>query len=113
MAARAAISGFARMAGSVLVIGLATIIAALAMQHIAGLIPCDLCLKQRWPYYAALPLTAFALLLHRLSPIAARGLMAPVGMIFLAGALLAFYHAGVEYGFWPGPLLARKGRNKV
>jgi disulfide bond formation protein DsbB len=109
MAARAAISGFARMAGSVLVIGLATIIAALAMQHIGGLIPCDLCLKQRWPYYAALPLTAFALLLHRLSPIAARGLMAPVGMIFLAGALLAFYHAGVEYGLWPGPASCAQG----
>ena len=35
--------------------------------------------------------------------------MAPVGMIFLAGALLAFYHAGVEYGFWPGPASCAQG----
>ncbi|MGC6534600.1 MAG: disulfide bond formation protein B, partial [Parvibaculales bacterium] len=38
------------------VAGLVVISAALASQYIGGLVPCDLCLKQRWPYYVALPL---------------------------------------------------------
>jgi disulfide bond formation protein DsbB len=31
------------------------------------------------------------------------GLLRTIGIIFLANAGLAFYHAGIEYGFWLGP----------
>jgi len=109
MAARKHLLTPRRAAWLALLVGGAAIVAALLSQHVGGLVPCDLCLKQRWPYYIALPLTACALILMRFQPVAARGLMAPVGMIFLAGAVLAFYHAGVEYGFWPGPASCAQG----
>jgi disulfide bond formation protein DsbB len=91
---------------------IALIILAIAMASIAGAFvfeilgftPCELCLKERIPYYAAIPLAALAALF------AARGykgfLRAAFGglaLIFLASAGFGAYHAGVEWGFWEGP----------
>jgi disulfide bond formation protein DsbB len=69
-----------------------------------GFEPCELCLKQRLPYYAALPLAAAAFFLARNGcGGAARVLLGLLAAIFSAGALLALYHAGVEWKFWAGP----------
>jgi disulfide bond formation protein DsbB len=76
---------------------------ALASEFWGGLTPCALCLQQRWPYYIALPLAALIWLGAHHAPIALRGLLVPVGVIFAAGAALGFYHAGVEYALWAGP----------
>ena len=38
----------------------ATVGIALGFEHIGGYIPCKLCLEQRWPYYAGVPLMAVA-----------------------------------------------------
>ena len=70
----------------------------------AGYAPCDLCLQQRWAYYVGVPLGAFAALAlaagWRRTGAAALGLMA---LLFLGGAVFGAWHAGVEWGFWPGP----------
>jgi disulfide bond formation protein DsbB len=69
-----------------------------------GFQPCELCLMERTPYYASLPLAAAAFFLARNAPpFFVRGILSLVAMIFLAGAALAAYHAGVEWKFWPGP----------
>jgi len=91
----------ARMAAvAVLLVSAATIGGALASQHVFGLVPCKLCLWQRWPYYAGVPLA----LLTALAPPSLRraGLWA-LALLFLASAGLGAFHAGVEWGFWPGP----------
>ena len=83
----------------------ATIGGALFIEHVLGVKPCDLCLTQRIPYYAGVPLAlATAWLADRTGSrrLAALGL-ALVGLLFLAGAGLGAYHAGVEWGFWAGP----------
>ncbi|KAA2234365.1 disulfide bond formation protein B [Salinarimonas soli] len=88
----------------VLVVGGATILGALYFEHVVGLRPCKLCLQQRWPYYAGLPVAALALLAAwrgAVSP--ARAALGLAAVIFLAGAGLGAYHAGVEWGFWAGP----------
>lgn len=84
-------------------IATATILAALAFEW-AGYPPCELCLKERIPYYAGVPLTLVVAILARQR----RRSLLPAGfaalaLIFGAGAGLAGYHAGVEWGFWPGP----------
>ncbi len=72
--------------------------------QLLGVEPCELCLKQRFAYYAALPLTAAAIFLARnAQTTAARVLLAALAVIFLGNAILAAYHAGVEWKFWPGP----------
>ena len=102
-ATRPRITAFALASGSFLV-GLATIAAAWGSQLIGGLAPCDLCLEQRVAYYVGLPVLAVALLLwKRLSmPLWGLLMLAAIG-IFLWSTYMGAFHAGVEWGFWPGP----------
>jgi disulfide bond formation protein DsbB len=90
------------IAGVILVVAGATILAALFTQYVLGMQPCLLCLYQRWPYYAALPIAALIVAIGPGERLARAGL-ALLGVIFLASAGLAAYHAGVEWGFFLGP----------
>ena len=84
----------------------ATLLGAWVFQ-LAGYAPCELCLKQRIPYYVGIPVALLTLLVasrpqqgsHR----AARLGLAALALIFIASALFGAFHAGVEWGFWPGP----------
>lgn len=90
--------------GSAFVLGLATILGALGSQFFGGLQPCELCLEQRLPYYWGLPLLALVLLLWNRLPLPVWYVaMAIVTALFTWGAWLGGFHAGVEWGFWPGP----------
>ena len=89
------------VAGLILAAALATIAGALVFEHVFGLQPCPLCLRQRIPYYAAIPLAlATAVLPDRGWGRASLGLLAA---IFLVSAGLGAHHAGVEWGWWAGP----------
>ncbi len=74
---------------------------ALASERWLGLVPCALCLWERWPYRLAILLGLAALALPR--P-AARWALAAGALAVLAGAGLAATHVGVEQGWWPSPL---------
>jgi disulfide bond formation protein DsbB len=92
-----------RAALGVLVLGAATIGGAWAFQF-AGYAPCELCLQQRWAYYAGLPLAALAAACFAGGARrAGLVLLALTAAIFLANGVFAAWHAGVEWGFWPGP----------
>lgn len=86
------------------VIGLATILGALGSQYIGGLSPCELCLEQRLPYYWGLPILAAVLLLWNRLPLTVWYIaIGIVAALFVWGTWLGGHHAGVEWGFWPGP----------
>jgi disulfide bond formation protein DsbB len=89
----------------VLVAGSVTILAAWGFQLIGGYVPCALCLEQRIPYYAALPLALMALIsaLMRGPPWLTRVALGLAGVVFLYGAYLGLYHAGAEWALWEGP----------
>jgi disulfide bond formation protein DsbB len=74
---------------------------ALLVQYAGGLAPCELCLYERWPYYAALAVTVIGILTGRAAVM--RGALALCTLLFAASTALAFYHAGVEYHWFPGP----------
>jgi disulfide bond formation protein DsbB len=85
----------------ILVASAALIGGALLFQYVGGLQPCELCLYQRWPYYAMIVMSALALAAGRPGVSAwATGIAA---LAFLAGASLAFYHVGVEQHWFAGP----------
>lgn len=92
----------ARAAGAVCAIALATLAGAWAFEYV-GYAPCDLCLKQRWAYYAGAPLAATAALVAWSAAPGARILLWLVALVFAGSAAFGVYHAGVEWGFWPGP----------
>ena len=73
-----------------------------------GYLPCELCLKQRAAYYFGVPLAALtAFIAARGDAGPARGVLPAafigLALIFAASAVFGVYHAGVEWGFWPGP----------
>jgi disulfide bond formation protein DsbB len=80
--------------------------AALTIQW-AGYEPCELCLRQRLPYYFGLPTLAAALLADRLLRAGTRVVSILTGAAlasFLLAFALALHHVGVEHGFWEGPV---------
>ena len=86
-------------------LSLATLLGAWFFQYVLGYLPCHLCLEQRIPYYVIIPLSlAVALAARTRAPrgVIAFGL-AILGIAALCGAALGTYHAGIEWGFWPGP----------
>lgn len=92
------------VAGLAFILGLATILGALGSQYIGGLYPCELCLEQRLAYYYGLPLLALILILWNRLPLTAWYVAMALGVaIFAWGTYMGSYHAGVEWGFWPGP----------
>jgi disulfide bond formation protein DsbB len=74
---------------------------ALASERWGGLVPCALCLWERWPYRLAIVLGLLALMVPER---AARLLLTLLLLAVLAGAALAAVHVGVERGYWPSPL---------
>ncbi|MEM7663904.1 MAG: disulfide bond formation protein B [Pseudomonadota bacterium] len=76
-----------------------------AFEAIGKMAPCPLCLRQRDIYWAAIAMAATGLILWQREP-ASRKLIAlnvMLGLVFLTGAVVAGYHAGVEWKFWQGP----------
>jgi disulfide bond formation protein DsbB len=69
-----------------------------------GYSPCELCLTERYAYYAGAPIAALtAWLASRSLQGLARALFVLLALVFLANVALAFYHVGVEQHWWPGP----------
>lgn len=79
----------------------ATLAAVYASQFIGGLVPCELCLYQRWPWWAALLLCILAMPTILSAKLRAL-LVGLAGLSVLAGAGIAMFHVGVEQHWWPG-----------
>lgn len=75
----------------------ALLLGAYGFQHIGGLLPCKMCLWQRWPHGAAILIGAIALATGR------RGLAWLGAAATATTGAIGAYHSGVEWGWWPGP----------
>lgn len=82
---------------------LALLLGAWGFQYIGGMSPCKMCLWQRWPHMAAVPIGILAL-------------AAPMAILPIAGAIAAatsgaigVFHTGVERGWWEGPSSCTSG----
>jgi disulfide bond formation protein DsbB len=74
---------------------------ALASEHWGGLVPCALCLLERWPYRVAILLALLAAVVPRAL---ARLALLFVLLSMLVSVALAAVHVGVEQRYWPSPL---------
>ncbi|WP_439394911.1 disulfide bond formation protein B [Bradyrhizobium sp. PMVTL-01] len=95
------------LAASLAVTGIAaaTIAGAWFFQFVLEILPCPLCLEQRYAYYLAIPVGALTALAARAGaprPLLLAGL-AILALATLANAGLGTYHSGVEWGLWKGP----------
>jgi disulfide bond formation protein DsbB len=90
---------------AIAVIAASTLAGAWFFQLVLGIVPCPLCLEQRYAYYLAVPLAALtALAAARDAPRALLlGGLAILAIAALGNTWLGGYHAGVEWGLWKGP----------
>jgi len=86
----------------VFAITFATIAGAWVFEY-AGYLPCELCLMQRYAYYAVVPLSLLFVVISKNNPAILRGGLVVVGLIMLGSCIFGIYHSGVEWKFWAGP----------
>jgi disulfide bond formation protein DsbB len=84
-----------------LLLPLALMAGALGSQYLGGLHPCEMCMWQRWPHYAAIVVAAVAILLRHTGASWALTILA--GLLILTSGGIGVYHAGAEYHWWNGP----------
>ena len=70
---------------------------ALAFQYVGGIVPCEMCMWQRWALLMALGLALIGWALGH-----ARAVLTLSALAVLAGAAIAAFHVGVEQHWWRG-----------
>ena len=84
-----------------LLLPLALMAGALGSQYLGGLVPCEMCMYQRYPHYAAIVAAVLAILLHRTALSLPLTMLA--GLLILTSGGIGAYHAGGEYHWWHLP----------
>ena len=91
-----------RAALLILAVALGTIVGAWIFEYL-GYAPCELCLWQRWSYYAAIPIALLVALAAPGRPELARAALGLLAVLWLGSMVFGIYHAGVEWKWWLGP----------
>ena len=79
----------------ILVFSIFSILAAYFIQYVLGHEPCNLCLIERIPYIFSIIIISICLLTKKFEKIT----LIIISSTFFAGALLSFYHFGIEQEF--------------
>lgn len=87
--------------GLVLLASAGVLGAALASQYWGGLVPCELCILERWPWTAAIVISLVALLAGSRPALPWLALL--LALVFAVGGAFGFYHVGVEQHWFAGP----------
>ena len=80
-----------------LALGLVVVAEVLFAQYVQHYEPCELCLRERLPWYALLGLAAVGLARPSWT------ILLALALVLLVSAGFGAHHAGVEFGWWPGP----------
>ena len=92
---------------TVLIFSVFALITAYFIQYILGHEPCNLCLIERIPYLAAIILISLIFILNKFEKI----ISLIVGLLFFFGAIVSFYHFGIEQGFFSESLVCDLDNN--
>ena len=65
------------------------------MQYVLNMQACKMCIYQRIPYFIAIIIGLIALLIKKY-----KYALLLLSLVFFANAIFAFYHMGVEYGWF-------------
>ena len=77
------------------------------IQYVLGHKPCNLCIIERIPYIAAIILILLVFILNRYQKIISSLIL----MFFIFGAVVSFYHYGIEQGFFSESLICELTNN--
>ena len=71
------------------------------IQYILGHKPCNLCLIERIPYLASIILISLIFILNKFEKL----IFMIIGLFFIFGTIISFYHFGIEQGFFSESLV--------
>ena len=71
--------------------------------------PCNLCLIERVPYIVAIILAFIVLIFNKYEKI----ILLTIGLFFIAGTIVSFYHFGIEQGFFNESLVCNFENSKA
>jgi len=91
------------LAAAALALSLATIGYVLFSQYAQGYQPCELCLRERLPWYATIGLGLIGIVFP------SRWILAAIAVLLLVSAGLGGHHSGVEQHWWAGPTACTGG----
>ena len=91
----------------ILSFSICSLLIAYYIEYVLGHKPCNLCLIERVPYFISFILTAFILVLNRLGKIISIIIL----LSFIFGAIVSFYHFGIEQGFFSESLVCNLGND--
>tara|TARA_B100001057_G_scaffold473249_1_gene537461 strand:+ start:462 stop:938 length:477 start_codon:yes stop_codon:yes gene_type:complete len=80
---------------SILAFSILSLSIAYFIQYVLGHKPCNLCIIERIPYIAAIILISLIFILNKYQKIISSLIL----IFFFFGALVSFYHYGIEQGF--------------
>ena len=78
------------------------------IQYVLGHKPCNLCIIERIPYIAAVILISLIFILNRYQKIISSLIL----ILFIFGAVVSFYHFGIEQGFFSESLVCDLGNSQ-
>ena len=86
---------------SVLAFSIFSLTIAYYIQYVLGHKPCNLCIIERTPYISAVIFVSLIFIIKKFEKVIAGIIM----FFFVAGAIISFYHVGIEQGFFSESLV--------
>jgi len=91
----------------ILIFNTFALITAYFIQYALDHKPCNLCLIERIPYIASIILISLIFILNKYEKL----ISLIVGLFFIFGAIISFYHFGIEQGFFNESLVCDLGNS--
>ena len=92
----------------ILVFSILSLSIAYFIQYVLGHKPCNLCIIERIPYIAAIILLSLIFILKKKQKIISSLIL----ILFIFGAVVSFYHFGIEQGFFSESLVCDLGNSQ-
>jgi disulfide bond formation protein DsbB len=91
----------------ILVFSILSLSIAYFLQYALGHKPCNLCIIERIPYIASIILISLIFIISKYEKIISSIIL----VFFIFGAVVSFYHFGIEQGFFTESLICELGNN--
>ena len=89
----------------ILAFSIFSLVIAYYIQYILGHKPCNLCLIERIPYISVVILVSLMFIIKKFE----KAIAGTVMFFFVFGAIISFYHVGIEQGFFSESLVCDLG----
>ena len=93
---------------SILAFSILSLSIAYFIQYVLGHKPCNLCIIERIPYIAAIIFISLIFILNKFQ----KTISSLILIFFVFGAIVSFYHFGIEQGFFSESLVCNLGNKQ-